>query len=72
MVTLVDDHVLPVVGTEAVGEVAAVEALDGGEEVRCALRSLGAGQQLAEAAVSQDVAEAGASLAQKHVAVSKE
>ena len=71
VVTLVDNDVLPVFGPEPVREVAPREALDGGEEVGCALRPLRAGQQLAEAAVAEDVTEAGARLAQKLLTVSE-
>ena len=71
-VALVHHHGVPMVGAHAGHQVAAGDAVDGGEEVVEALRLVAAGQQLAELGVAQHLAVGAQRLTQDLLAVRNE
>src|SRR5216684_7638592 len=72
VVTLVDDHVIPVVGAKALEQATCVEALYGREEMLEPGRVTAAGEELAEGFVAKDMAERVTRLSQELFAVCEE
>ena len=71
-VAFVHDDGVPVVGTHGRYQVAAAQAVDGGEQVVSALRLVAAGQQVAELGVAQHLAIGAQGLAQDLLAMRDE